>query len=645
MSAATIITSVVTGGTNNHATVSSEGNTYATDFISQGVLGSISNSGGVGPGTGSFGVRQDSSPDMGITISGTGNTTNTQSIAYIKCTPTSQDLQVLRARMSTDYTGYTINANATGSTVYDWIYLQASATNANTPDSAADNVVALYTSRSTSNTSDNGSPPTYGILLAVVTVANGASSIVNANIADKRTQVLFNTGGVSSTTGWQSLGNAFTYSANNGFKEFQVTTPSDLTGTLSPGMKMQFTRSVTPPTQSASFASASSQYATKASPSGIAFTTAITCEAWVYPLSYTGQNMYVISRADTTPQNGFGLIIDTNGALNFFYAASNVFTEFASVQTIPLNTWTHVAVTATFATKSLAFYINSVAVDQVQTSNSATSITQTGNLSVGALSTGTANTFFNGYISEARVWSVAQSQTNIRNNMAINLVGTETNLQALYQFNGAWTDATTNANTLTANGGASNTQASNPYNAVEYANLRAISYSAPNSTLTLATGDVGTIPNQTLNTPEYSVGKEPFGFPESLNGQVLAYWLFGKNVTNTATATGTRMNGALITLTMPTAGKKLIMKAYSAGLKPGAGTAVIDAYWGSGPTQIGRVQAETATNGTTANLVTAPFTATSGSQNFQLDLWETSAGTVTFSAGTSLLGWFSVEEA
>lgn len=177
MSANTILTSIVTGGTNSHATVSEEANAVATDFVTQGVVGAITLNTGSG-GTGSFCVNADASPDMGVTVKA--------GKAYITATPSSQNSQVLRARASTDYTAYTINANASGSTKYDWIYLSVSATNANNPDSAADNVTSLVTSRSTSNTSDTGSPPTYGLLLAIVTVANGASSITNSNITDSR---------------------------------------------------------------------------------------------------------------------------------------------------------------------------------------------------------------------------------------------------------------------------------------------------------------------------------------------------------------------------------------------------------------------------------------------------------------------------
>lgn len=182
--ASDIITSIVTGGTNNHATTSEEANAVATDFVTQGVNGAITNTGGVSPATGSFAVNQSGTPAMTVDVSlGT---------AYITATPSGQASQTLRAKMASNYTAYAITANTSGSTKYDWIYLKLDADKAATPGAAADDVTSLYTSRSTSNSSDDGTPPTYGVVLAVVTVANGASSIVDANISDKRTQSYLN---------------------------------------------------------------------------------------------------------------------------------------------------------------------------------------------------------------------------------------------------------------------------------------------------------------------------------------------------------------------------------------------------------------------------------------------------------------------
>lgn len=627
MSAASIISSVVTGGSNSHQTVSEELNSVATDFVTQGIVGGFTTG---SPNTGAFAVTQDASPDMGVTV--------LLGRAYVAGTPASQDAQVFNARMTSNYTSYTINSNSSGSTKYDWIYLSFNATNAANPSSAGDNVITLFTSRSTSNASDTGSPPTYGFVLGVVTVANGASSITNANIGDKRIQTSFNAGASSTNNGWTNLPYPLTYGANNGSKEFTVTTPNNATGVLSSGMKLQVTRSVSPPTQCMAFASASSQYATKSSPSGITFTGSFTCEAWIYPLSYTGQNQFIISRSDNSTQ-GFGLRLNSVAQLDIFYGGSSNFTDISTYQSISLNQWTHVAVAVNASAKTAVTYINGASVSNQVTVSSATAVTQGANLTVGGVSTGVANTYFNGYISEARVWSVAQTQSAIQSNMAINLVGNETNLVSLFQGNGNFTDATSNANTLTATGGAIATQAANPYSLIEYANIRAVSYSNPTTTITLYTSDIGTIPNQTLNTPEYSINKEPYGLPEVLNSKILAQIIWCANITTTATSSGTVLNGATASMTIPTTGKKLLLKIYTPELQPSAGIGVLDLFWGANRIGQADVASSVAVNGQTV-----PFWATSGSQTFSIGMWQTSAGTCTFNAATVAPACFTIEE-
>lgn len=506
MSAATIVTSIVTGGSNNAATTSEQANAVATDFVSQGIVGALGNTSGVAPATGGFAVNQDSSPDMGVTVAA--------GVAYITATPTSQSSQVMRAKMSANYTAYTINANASGSTKYDWIYLSVSATNAANPAVGADNVTSLFTSRSTSISTDTGTPPTYGILLAVVTVANGASSITNANISDRRTQTTLSNGSQSNTDGWQVLNYPLTYSANNGSKEFVVTSANDLTSVLSVGMKLRITRSVTPPTQCMSFAAASSQYATKASPSGISFTGAFTCEAWVYLNSYQAGNQWIINRTDQGTSGGWGFNIDSTGRVRIIYGSGSNFTDITTYQSLPLSRWVHVAgVITSVASKTGAVYINGASVPTTSTLTAATSLAQqTVDLRVGARS-GTAAQYLDGYLSEVRVWSTNRSTQNIQDNMAVSLTGSESNLVALYQGNGAFTDGTSNANTLTANNGAIATQSANPYNSNEYAIITKISYSNPTTTVTLFAGTGNMVPNQTLNNPYYSTAKLPFGFP------------------------------------------------------------------------------------------------------------------------------------
>jgi hypothetical protein len=177
MSANTILTSTVTAGTNNHTTSAEEANVLATDFVTQGVVGAITLNTGSG-GTGSFCVNQNTGSDSAIIIKA--------GQAYISATPSSQGAQVLRARAAADYTAFPVSSNSSGSTKYDWVYLKVDPTKANNPASDASDVTSIVVSRSSSNTTDNGTPPTYGINLAIITVANGATAITNSLITDKR---------------------------------------------------------------------------------------------------------------------------------------------------------------------------------------------------------------------------------------------------------------------------------------------------------------------------------------------------------------------------------------------------------------------------------------------------------------------------
>lgn len=342
----------------------------------------------------------------------------------------------------------------------------------------------------------------------------------------KVTQATLAASMATTASGWASLASGLTYAANNGNKEFTCTASGvDLTQTLSPGMKLQVTRSTTPPTQCMAFTSASSQYATKSSPTGITFTAAFTCEAWIYLNSYTGQRQYIVSRTDAST-GGWYFRVEGDGRLTIGYGTSSNFTEWNTYQAMPLSRWIHVAgVVSSTTSKTLqGIYLNGVSIPTSQNLSAAANLTQvTSNLSVGAVNAGGANSFMNGYASEVRVWSAAQTGANIQANMTINCVGTETNLVGCWRGNASFADQTTNANTLTANGGAIATQASNPYNAVEYFIITNVTYSNPTSTVTLFGGTANQLPNQALNSPQYSSAREPYGFPAARNNWIVDF--------------------------------------------------------------------------------------------------------------------------
>lgn len=196
--------SVLTGGANSFQTTAEHINNPQTDLISNGVVGVITNTSGVAPMTGALAVNAQGSPNMTVAV--------TAGVVYTLATPTSQASQRLRGSIAAQ--NVTISANSTGGTRYDWIYATVSASGAAAPAADGTGVFTISQSRSTSATTDNGTPPTYGTLLAIVTVVNGAASIANAAIADKRVRA-GHTGGLVDTSGNEVVKISATASAVN----------------------------------------------------------------------------------------------------------------------------------------------------------------------------------------------------------------------------------------------------------------------------------------------------------------------------------------------------------------------------------------------------------------------------------------------
>ena len=488
-----LVTSILTGGTNNHQTTAEEANAWATDFVSEGIVGTVGNTSGVSPATGGFAVNAQSTPDTTVAI--------TTGVAYVTATPTSQDSQALRVENTTT-ASLTISANSSGSTKYDWIYISISAANAANPNVAGDDVATIVASRSSSSSTDDGTPPTYGYPLAVVTVANGFSAITNGNIRDLRSQVALNTGTSGASDGWLALSGTPTVSSgyNKGNKEYDLTFASSMASILTPGMRLKVTRATTPPTQCADLEASSSQYASKSSPTGITFTDDFTCEAWVKLESYAVG--IIVSRYNGT--NGWRFWVNSDGTL--IVDIQNTGRRGTTYQSLPLNRWVHVAATMDASGGAATMYIDGVSVPRAM-SGASNSLTQAGNLELGSQNGGATN--FDGKISDVRVWSAIRTATQIRDNMNQQLVGNETNLVAYFKLNGDFNDSTSNANNLTASGGAAATDSDNPMNATEYAIVTKVA----TTTVTVFTGTDYNIPNMTLSTPYYSTQDVPYGFP------------------------------------------------------------------------------------------------------------------------------------
>lgn len=508
--------SVLTGGTNNFATTSEHLNSLATDILSDGVVGAVYNTAGVAPMTGGLASNAQGTPNMTIAV--------TAGKAYVTATPSGQASQRLRANIAAQ--NVTISANSTGGTRYDWVYVKIDAANAANPNAAGDNVATLVTSRSTSASTDNGTPPTYGYCIAVVTVSNGATSIVNGNIADKRSATVATNN--SSADGWNILSSAPNSVTYNGNRNYDLVFNSvDLSSTISPGQKLKLTRTVAAPTQCTDLESTSSQYYSKTSPNKLTFTDDFVVSAWVklesYGLTtiasrYNGTSGWSLRVGALGNADGRIQLLGTNGG-------STNYSAVVSYASIPLNKWIHITAQldmSSFTATSTTSYIMIDGVDVpafVQRGGTnPTSLLQAGNLEIGSENAGTQP--FDGKLAQVAIFNAKVPQATMRTYMSQGLSGSETSLASAYSFNGVITDLnTTTPNDLTANNSAAATNADSPFaNAVtaglqEYAEINNVTFST-NTTVNVRVPETCMVPTSGgISNVYYSVGYEPYGLP------------------------------------------------------------------------------------------------------------------------------------
>lgn len=521
MAAPTVTTGILTGGSNSHATSSEEVNAIGTDFVSEGIVGTITNTSGVAPATGGFAINAAGTPDTTVAIS-TG-------VAYVTATPTSQNSQALRAKCSVSGT-LTISANASGSTKYDWIYISVSAANAANPNSAADNVATIVASRSSSASTDDGTPPTYGYPLAVVTVANGFSTITNGNIRDIRTNAIVNLGSSSVSSGWLDLGytpNTVTALGNRSYS--LVFNSTNLTTTLSNGMRLRSTRITAAPNQCTSL-NGTNQYYSKTSPAAMTFTDDFTVSAWIKLNNY-GATSVIASRYNGT--SGWSFYISSDGRVNVvgYNAAAANFSGITSYQSVPIGKWVHVAAQLDMSAFTATTTTSYVMTDGLDTPSivsrggtNPTALVQAGNLEIGSNNAGASP--FPGKIAQVAIYNAKVLQATVLASISQGLGGSETSLISAYSFNNSINDLSANANNLTANGSAVATNADSPFGGqadgtisttLDYGIITKTAFST-NTTLTVQIPEGCTIPTSGgVSAISYSTQEVPYLLPTEEN--------------------------------------------------------------------------------------------------------------------------------
>ena len=326
----------------------------------------------------------------------------------------------------------------------------------------------------------------------------------------------------TSSAGWSPLGDVPDTVTANGNRSYDlVFNSNDLTDTVSPGMRLQLTRTVPAPDQCTSL-NGSSQYWSKSSPSGMTFTDDFSVSAWVKLDSYGTAN--ICGRYNGT--NGWQFAVGSNGTVYLVgrNASSANYSQIESYQSLPLNRWVHVAAQLDMSAYSASTTESYVMFDGVDVparvsrgGTNPTALVQAGDLEVGSNNGGSSP--FDGSIAQVAIYSAKVTQATHLAAMSQGLSGSETSLISAYSFDGNANDLNANANNLTANGGAAATTDDSPFENYgastnkEYAIVMKAAFST-NTTLTVQVPDGCAIPTSGgVDAVYYSTHEYPYGFP------------------------------------------------------------------------------------------------------------------------------------
>jgi len=360
-----------------------------------------------------------------------------------------------------------------------------------------------------------------------------AGALIQQNATAEDLQDLYDAFGSFAATNndWRTLVatlNTVTYNGNRSYD--MVFNGVDLTGVLSPGMRLRTERTVSAPTQCTSL-NGTNQYYSKSSPAAMTFTDDFVVSAWVKLSSYPVTNPAgLVSRYNGT--SGWVLRVDTSGQIMLIgtNAGSGNFSYVQSYQSIPLNKWVHVTAQldmSTFTATTTTSYVMIDGVDvPASVSRSGTNPTAlvqpTFDLQIGTANTGTGYGYFPGKIAQVAIYNAKVTQATIKASISQGLSGSETSLISAYSFNNAITDLSANANNLTANGAAVATNADSPFGGqasglisatLDYGIIQSVSFST-NTTVVVQVPEGCTIPTSGgVSAVSYSTQKAPYGFP------------------------------------------------------------------------------------------------------------------------------------
>lgn len=326
--------------------------------------------------------------------------------------------------------------------------------------------------------------------------------------------------------GWFGSNSSVSSVTYNGNRSYSVVTGTNLSSTISAGMRLRTTRTVSAPTQCTSL-NGTNQYFNKTSPAGMTFTDDFVVSAWVKLTRYPGAGTVGIIASRYNGTSGWATYIDSSGRILTagWNAGAINYSQVQSYQSVPLDKWVHVAVQldmSAFTATTTTSYIMIDGVDVtalvLRGGTNPTALVQAGNLEIGSYNGGSNP--FPGKLAQVAIFNAKVTQATIRGYISQGLAGNETSLISAYSFNNSINDLnTTNANNLTAQNSAVATNADSPFggqsdgtisSTLDYGIVQKVS----GTTLTVQVAEGNTIPTSGgVSSISYSNFKAPYGFP------------------------------------------------------------------------------------------------------------------------------------
>jgi hypothetical protein len=360
----------------------------------------------------------------------------------------------------------------------------------------------------TSRTEDTSPDPDADFVLTYDTSAAALKKVKPANLNGGSSGWIYNVLPAQSGT-----------ITHNGNRSYDVPFASSVASTLSPGMRLELTKTVAGNGYMGGAFNGSSHYFTKTTPSSTlgTVTNNFTIEAVVQPTSYA--DGYIAARFDSAGNNGLGAYMSQAGRIGVYITNGGAVNDrnIQSQQSIPLNKKTHVTITYTSGT--LLVYIDgaSVPVATAGTGGTAPTVAGTGgDFSIGRKGAQAVN-YFPGYISNVAVFDAVLSAATIKQHATYKLLGSETNCIGAWSLdNTAVNQQAPGTNDLAATGGVGYT-AQTPHgqlgNGVETSKAVALVMAVSGSTATCQTPEGVTIPTTGgISSVAYATNGNPFGW-------------------------------------------------------------------------------------------------------------------------------------